>query len=332
MEDPRALKRLKIKYVYEYISFVDPCISIVAGLLLTFPRSCHFHLQLRVFWYFSMNGVMDYDEASRYGIVLVVFNLVRGDSSKHAMDNESMHGGRILSGLPIRFASIQYCFNNPIFRPVIGIAVFALELLTRVRLKLNYGSLIELQYELLRYGIPASDFPMDDFGNVIVEPLLQYIEERKQKAKERMELEKGRIPFPHQFDVLLGRGVPSMDWKGNMILATMVDKNMERYKVANPRGGKGEICREILDQVYKSGGRFLKRGEGLTEGEWVEASPEAAIEKVGQMFRNKSRREAAGHIKKDMFDNWWSPAPDRSMGFGGAKRSRVDSRSSYDAD
>jgi hypothetical protein len=109
---------------------------------------------------------------------------------------------------------------------------------------------------------------------------------------------RSRIDRPEQFDILCGRGKPTQNHPGNVILHQIVDEHCERYHSA-PRLLKRGIADEIVQAIKKSRcqhyeqqqpGRFIMREqEGNGGVYWKEISDDAARDKVSHCFRARRR-------------------------------------------
>ena len=102
---------------------------------------------------------------------------------------------------------------------------------------------------------------------------------------------------PQKFDVLLGRGSRCAQHPGNIRAFTIADMNRKHYDQLG-KHDKTRYAEEIVTQIQKSGGRFLKKAvvvatSGATTKKrtkfesfsWVEATPAEAREKVSHIFR-----------------------------------------------
>ena len=153
------------------------------------------------------------------------------------------------------------------------------------------GSDLEVQYELLRFGISLQTLPMDISGHLIVDEFLEKLSQRRQQelASSTISDQQSMIR-PGKFDVLLGRGRLYQEYSGNLHLAESVRLNKNRYQNGG-RGQKSIISKEIVTQIQdRNGGRFLKKTQ---DGRfWVEVSAEVARDNVGHGFRTKTRRNS----------------------------------------
>jgi hypothetical protein len=160
------------------------------------------------------------------------------------------------------------------------------------------GTDLECQYALMTFGIPIKNFPVTTSGLQKFEHTLWCIEEerRQQDFNRRAALQGKPIFAPTSKDVLCGRGKPFQEHTGNIDLAATIEDYNNQYKTTK-RGGKADICEEIVDCFQSKGGRFLKRLD--TTGEWEEVSNDAAREKVSQGFRNMFKKHMASTEDND---------------------------------
>lgn len=83
-------------------------------------------------------------------------------------------------------------------------------------------------------------------------------------------------------DVLCGRGGATNVHPGNKRFRAIVAHYMPNYLAARKKE-KSIIARQIVDQIKKQGGRFLKRSDG--NDTWTEVSDKKATEKTSQALR-----------------------------------------------
>lgn len=90
-------------------------------------------------------------------------------------------------------------------------------------------------------------------------------------------------------DVLAGRRTKEFSvHPGNLRLRQLVAQNLPVYEASRNRKDKTALSQAIVNEIQKSGGRFLKVIEGITDG-WEELDDEAARDKVSHAFRNQRR-------------------------------------------
>lgn len=98
---------------------------------------------------------------------------------------------------------------------------------------------------------------------------------------------------PTEFDVICGRG-QTYHHIGNRRLRILVTDNMHRYCGA-VRHGKGHVVDAVIEQVLKTGGRFLRHDKAM--GAWFEVTVSTARGKVGHAFRDAN--SAAGKRRSE---------------------------------
>lgn len=79
------------------------------------------------------------EETQLKGLVQIVYNV--NDQWKKTFDKELYVGvAKIRAATPIRVVSIHYCFNDAAFGAIIKVVSLALEMHTRTRTRLHYGT------------------------------------------------------------------------------------------------------------------------------------------------------------------------------------------------
>ncbi|KAG7348149.1 hypothetical protein IV203_016854 [Nitzschia inconspicua] len=98
-----------------------------------------------------------------------------------------------------------------------------------------------------------------------------------------------RIHQPNPYDVLLGRGKPFQNHRGNQEMLRVVDSYRSKYHDVE-RSCKNEIVEEVLRVVKSNGGRFLERIEDFENSYWSEVEHSIAYRKIGHAFRSNARQ------------------------------------------
>jgi len=98
-------------------------------------------------------------------------------------------------------------------------------------------------------------------------------------------------------DVLLGRGAPAIYNTGNVRFRALAQKRRDSYNNAPRRSEKDKIARELMQEVAKRGGRFLRKIESAEEGgdaslgegfkAWKVADQTVIADKIKQTLRCK---------------------------------------------
>ena len=252
--------------------------------------------QLRANWYQLMTAIQDESIQIR-GSVLVAYEVDNDDNDSKS--NNSSSSNRLfikerlssinmyLEALPLRTASVHYCFNNANFKSIINLYKQHINDYndTKNRLQFHCGNHIECQYELLRYGIPAELFLFDHEGNMkhgIIDMCIQQIQNESNKyfpttttttttdvatAEHHPSSCCGCgcggccIEIAKDTDVLLGRGVPYQKHPGNVKLSKLIEERMEEFISASSKFEKTiltwEIVKKMKDEPYNA--RFLEK-------------------------------------------------------------------------
>lgn len=104
---------------------------------------------------------------------------------------------------------------------------------------------------------------------------------------------KERIYNPSKVDVLYGRGGAINNHQGNITFRSLVNARRENYKSDRNKTRKSNIAQDIINQIKRSGGRFLEReciysptsGQSMLSNYWIEASDVKTMSKTSQALR-----------------------------------------------
>lgn len=159
----------------------------------------------------------------------------------------------------------------------------------------NLGSLHEVLYSLMSYGIPKAILPIDDFGTVEVESFLRWLDSVEQRSgqqlsPDRMSYESSSwavLNTPGENDVLLGRGRIIEGSRGNLRLKRVVEMNIAHYQSAS-RFERTSVAHAVYLRFKQDGAKFLRK-----ENErWVEVDEQTARDKIAHTFRNHRRNKS----------------------------------------
>jgi hypothetical protein len=151
------------------------------------------------------------------------------------------------------------------------------------------------------YGIPHHLLPLTSDHKLKNKNHLDYLAMRMiaddvmagSKACNRINM----IDLPSNNDVLLGKGKPIQEYRGNQKLSLLVDTFVEEYDKKS-KLEKTAMAAEIVQKVKEYNGRFLTKDSGI----WIEVSDDLARDKVSHMFRHQRRKanyQGAGLRKSD---------------------------------
>lgn len=93
-------------------------------------------------------------------------------------------------------------------------------------------------------------------------------------------------------DILCGRGVPILNYHGNIRLHKIIDSYRDAY-LQSDRKAKPALVKDIVNEIKAGGARFLKRS-GNNPDTWVEVSDAYANEKVSHALRCKKAAAKSG--------------------------------------
>ena len=94
--------------------------------------------QARVFFYVLMTALKDV-ENQRKGMVLVGYNLGGPNNSQATFQQRVWYNAQVFFGVPFRLISLHTCYDNPLFRPTIGLVMMLIGQKGRMRFRAHYG-------------------------------------------------------------------------------------------------------------------------------------------------------------------------------------------------
>lgn len=165
------------------------------------------------------------------------------------------------------------------------ISFFHLNLSTR-----PVGSPIEIMYKLQTFGISHDQIPINsNTGEVKVQNHLKWLNMRQALEGARASGGPGcvfrGIECPSHQDVLLGRGRPIVNHRGNVAMRQRVEDRLIRFAAATNKDEKAAIVWEVVQETHQNNGRFLREDPGK-KGWWEEVDDEVAKSKVSVYFRD----------------------------------------------
>ncbi|KAL3937906.1 MAG: hypothetical protein SGBAC_007071 [Bacillariaceae sp.] len=201
---------------------------------------------------------------------------------------------------PCHIASVHFCCSKVSEYLLCKLAIKAMSPKLRARFRLHFGSHVECQYSLATYGISNENLPLilgpdkvDTRQPYAMKPVRSNDLERSSPH-----LVSAKNPIvvtePTANDVLYMGGNKS-DNAGNEHLRNLVAEWSHTYDVAM-NIGKRRVVDQIVDEIHRSGGRFLSQAHGA-ESVWATVPRTEVRSKITQMFRNR-RRKVRGTRKK----------------------------------
>ena len=155
------------------------------------------------------------------------------------------------------------------------------------------GSYTEWMYKLMCYGIPHQLIPLTSDYKLKMKNHVEYLAMRMiaENAVTGSDVcnKIDMIDLPSNNDVLLGKGKPIQEHRGNLKLSLLVDTLVQQYDTKS-KSEKTAMAADIVLKVKASKGRFLTKDSGI----WIEVSDDMARDKVSHMFRHQ-RQKAIFH-------------------------------------
>jgi len=231
----------------------------------------------RAVWYSIMSCLLLDDETQRKGMTAVLYShnaTVQGFLLSFTIQQ---HTAWVNTCLPFRLTAMHFCMEDETLRKMFSLVAVLMPKEIRTRVRLHYGTNLEVQYALNTFGILNESLTIDGNGRVDPNHLQQRIRElrhleAKKEAREQRQYEKDmyhitdkgdrvvKVRRVTSADVLLGRGRPYHHHPGNHTMMRLVDEQKSKHDVSS-RSAKKQITEEIVKQIKRNGGRFLKRVE-----------------------------------------------------------------------
>mmetsp|Transcript_33280 Transcript_33280/g.80478 ORF Transcript_33280/g.80478 Transcript_33280/m.80478 type:complete len:477 (+) Transcript_33280:132-1562(+) len=215
----------------------------------------------------------------------------------------------LTNAIPVHIASVHYCCSKMSEYLFLNLAIKAMPPKLRARFRSHFGSHVECQYRLSTYGILGENLPlMPDSNKVDMKYHLQWCQARLTKPMRSDELKPKYGPHlaaakkplkviqPTANDVLYMGGDRSNN-TGNVHLRNLVAEWSETYDDSETNEAKRRIVYEVIEEVHRSGGRFLNQEVVDGASVWVRVPRDALRLKITQAFRNH-RRKVRGTRKK----------------------------------
>lgn len=146
---------------------------------------------------------------------------------------------------------------------------------------------MECLYRLKTFGISEHALPISVAKEeVILDNHLEWHKDRLQRENDaRYAI--GIVSIPSDKDVLsVGRKVNN---GGNDRLLAIAAEHADWYNNGNSKDRR-MLVDLIIEEIRKSGGRFLKPDDEDSNNDWNEVSVDEARSKIGQLFRNIKKR------------------------------------------
>lgn len=156
---------------------------------------------------------------------------------------------------------------------------------------------MEMGYTLMTYGIRLDPQTLSNEISFQEDQMDEYFERQKLrevelKAEAQLLLsQKGRVLYPSEKDVLIGKGRHCYDYPGNHLMRSTVQEFLVQYQEGGDRVWKQALCMNVVDLMEENGTRFLERKDDC----WVVAEKQVSVKKISQFFRELIRKNARSH-------------------------------------
>ena len=275
----------------------------------------------RYTWYQIYSAAEENEDLQKRGVVQVLSILGGWKSSLQGVVEYFMFSSEFAGDWPIRLCGHHYCYDQVAFHHACVTLLAFRGKNFRLRNRTHFGSKLEIQYNLMTFGINLRDCLDPGCGVLSRSGIDVYLKERRQqeaasrqRENELLASSPGAVLYPTSKDVLMGRGRPFITWPGNVRLPQRVIPHLDQYMAMRDIfSGKAAIVMDVLDEIQAEGGRFLNRKPGY----WEIADDQKAKEKVSQIFRAEIRNRCRA---EDLTDR---SASDVLENASSAKRARL---------
>lgn len=235
------------------------------------------------------------EESDKKGVVMISFKLADVNfAHTKGRHHFLLYLRRVLSDLPVHWCAMHKCLEETVpaatrVNMLVESAISTFNQELRVRVLLHYGSYTEWMYKLMCYGIPHHLIPLTSDYKLKIKNHLDYLAMRMiaegaatgSGGNNNIEM----IDLPSNNDVLLGKGKPIQEYRGNQKLSLLVDTLVLQYDTLS-KSEKTALAADIVNKVKASNGRFLTKDSGI----WIEVSDDMARDKVSHMFRHQRQK------------------------------------------
>jgi hypothetical protein len=271
--------------------------------------------QARVAWYLLMAASED-EETQKKGMVRVLTVI----GNKHPFNLKAAGKvAAVVNVLPIRWTGIHFCVDNEATANALSLWTILMTPSERVRYRIHVGkfksglylsprlfcriilfcslptpagctvgSHLDVQYNLMTFGIPMAMFPVTSDGKFPLDNHKIWLARRLKLETMKHAIisddEGERVVVPSTLDILMGRHWEAQCHQGNFRFRNTVAKHGDAYENARKREKK-QIAQGVVEELKTSGSRFLRSdGSG-----YVVVEDAVAREKVSSAFRNRRK-------------------------------------------
>lgn len=261
---------------------------------------------------FVLTGASEDIESQKKGLVIVVWpgmcHSVTPSNSNFLFTLQ--HRGLAVSaqnGIPMRLIGVHFANpSTPLMRLIRLFLITFMQDKYRSRASVLTGTMTELKYKILGYGINPEMIPVSDSGTIKTRNFLQWMETFKSIEKEpygsTITTADGRnaIDCPKSNDVLFHRGKSCQYHPGNVAFRGMLEAKKRQHLAAN-QTMKKEIAWAIMAEVERRKGRFLSWDKS---GWWVELNERTEVRhKVATSLRDFNKKTRAVNNRQNTYSS-----------------------------
>lgn len=255
----------------------------------------------RSFWYVD-SIVQDYPEIQKRGIVIVADLRGAWKASPFHVLQFLMGIKDITENVAHHIASTHMLHNDSRLDAFIRANRAYQRQDHRLRYRIQYGSTLEITYDLRTYGVNVDDC-LDDSSNGIEKLRLGVLAEIERRRALEEQWRQSQIPYqdpnsktalyPNPADVVMGRKGATLTWPGNLTYHKVISQQAHRY--INPDGmHKVEKTVIVMDTIQilekHCNARFLIRNDNG----WETAAYAEVQKKTSQALLKEAKRLSSG--------------------------------------
>jgi len=247
------------------------------------------YARLRVYTYIWLTASNDV-ESQKKGMIGIALPAGGDVSFSPTMPSKEdiMLQHKFYSACPMRICALHLCFPDSFFYTVCWkLVALTVGEKNKRRLKFNMGTVIELKYNLMSYGVLPDLLPLTETGNIKLKNHLQWIQARK-LIDEKKYNQDSIVECPALHDVVFKKAGKS--WRlhpGDVYFRGLIESKHREHLMSN-QTEKKELVWLIVEEIESRKGRFVAWDE---RGWWVEVRERLEIrKKVAIAFRNFNSR------------------------------------------
>eukprot|EP00532_Pseudo-nitzschia_australis_P008786 CAMPEP_0168171130 /NCGR_PEP_ID=MMETSP0139_2-20121125/4543_1 /TAXON_ID=44445 /ORGANISM="Pseudo-nitzschia australis, Strain 10249 10 AB" /LENGTH=511 /DNA_ID=CAMNT_0008088667 /DNA_START=26 /DNA_END=1558 /DNA_ORIENTATION=+ len=262
-------------------------------------------VRIKIFLYMSFVASGGDAETQRNGCLFMFWP---GVDTKLVLPEAGHRGlvSKFFNSIPTRFVCFHFCFpKSPLFslaRAMLSIVVVQNNYRRIPRMKFHSGERMEMQYELMGYGIPVTLIPTTETGTLKAKTFKQWIKAKqlldaaeKEDQRRRADGQSGssskRLECPGLNDVIFrSAGKSCMLNPGNVVFRGIFEKYHDEH-VSAGQTEKRNLVWKIVEEIEARDGKFLTWEK---RGWWIVLENRTEIRsKVATSLRDYNKQQRA---------------------------------------